>query len=180
MYFPVSNLCKRQVIMLINYEQAKNFIQDIFFAMKNISSIQEILNYIHPLQESLACSIKQASLSNLPIGWIDLDVWQYLINKKPQEMKLGRKILLLEFSNKNSILFTEHCFVDSNSNTIQVQIDFDEHKQSLRLVKKFELFMHHLDEMQTFNNMAVELANDFVNKSIFSLKDYSDISNKEK
>ena len=60
--------------MLINYEQAKNFIQDIFFAMKNISSIQEILNYIHPLQESLGCSIKQASLSNLPLGLIGLDV----------------------------------------------------------------------------------------------------------
>lgn len=167
--------------MLINHEQAKNFIQDICFAMKKFSSIQEIFNYIQPLQESLGCSIKQASLSNLPFGWIELDVWQHLINKKPQEMKLGRKFLLLEFSNKNSILFTEHCFVDSNSNTIQVQIDFDEHKQyqSLRLVKKFELFMHHLDELQTFNNMAVELANDFVNKSNFSLKDYSDISNKE-
>lgn len=161
--------------MLINHEQAKNFIQDICFAMKKFSSIQEIFNYIQPLQESLGCSIKQASLSNLPIGWIELDVWQHLINKKPQEMKLGRKFLLLEFSNKNSILFTEHCFVDSNSNTIQVQIDFDEHKQyqSLRLIKKFELLMHHLDEMQTFNNMAVELANDFVNKSNFSLKDFS-------
>ena len=168
--------------MLINHEQAKNFLQDICFAMKKFSSIQEIFNYIQPLQESLGCSIKQAILSNLPFGWIELDVWQHLINKKPQEMKLGRKFLLLEFSNKNSILFTEHCFVDSNSNTIQVQIDFDEreHKkdQSLRLVKKFELLMHHLDEMQTFNNMAVELANDFVNKSNFSLKDYSDISNK--
>ena len=164
--------------MLINHEQAKNFIQDICFAMKKFSSIQEIFNYIQPLQESLGCSIKQASLSNLPIGWIDLDVWQYLINKKPQEMKLGRKFLLLEFSNKNSILFIEHCFVDSNSNTIQVQIDFDEHNQSLRLFKKFELLMHHLDEMQTFNNMVVELTNDCVKKSNFSLEDYSDISNK--
>ena len=64
-------------------------------------------------------------------------------------MKLGKKFLLLEFSNKNSILFIEHCFVDSNINTIQVQIDFDErkHNQSLRLFKKFELLMHHLDEM---------------------------------
>lgn len=157
--------------MLITYEQAKHFLQDMYSAMKNFSSIQEILDYIQPLQESLGCSIKQASLSNLPLGLIDLDVWQNLINKKPQEMKLGKRFLLLEFSNNNSVLFTEHCFVDSNSNAIQVQIDFDERNQSLRLVKKFELLMHHLDEMYTFNNMAVELANDFIKKSNFDLKD---------
>ena len=68
----------------------------------------------------------------------------------------------MEFQTKNSILFIEHCFTNPSLNEIQVQIDFDG-KQDL--VKKFELFFHHVNEMQTFDNMSVELANYFVKNS---------------
>lgn len=154
--------------MLENLEQAQNFVKNI--TMKNFSSIQEILNHIKDLPETNGCLIKEASLSNLPLGLIEVDIWKQLVSKQPKEMKLGKKFLLLEFSNHKSILFIEHCFVDSIRNTIQVQIDFDDQQ---RLVKNFELFFHHLNEMQTFDNMAVELANDFVKKSNFYLHDYS-------
>lgn len=50
----------------------------------------------------------------------------------------------------------------STLNEIQVQIDFDG-KQDL--IKKFELFFDHVNEIQTLNNMSVELANYFVKHS---------------
>lgn len=128
---------------------------------KNFSSIQEILNYIKDLPEINGCVIKEANLSNLPLGLIEVDVWQQIVSKQTK-LKLGKKFLLLEFSNRNSILFIEHCFTNPILNEIQVQIDFDD-KQDL--VKKFELFFHHVNEMQTFDNMSVELANYFVKNS---------------
>lgn len=90
-----------------------------------------------------------------------MDIWQQIVSKQPK-LKLGKKFLLLEFSNKNSILFIEHCFTNPSFNEIQVQIDFDD-KQDL--VKKFELFYHHVNEMKTFDNMSVELANYLVKNS---------------
>lgn len=146
--------------MLKNLEQAQNFVKNIM--MKNFSSIQEILNHIQDLPEINVCIIKEASLSNLPLGLIEVDIWKQLVSKQPKEMKLGKKFLLLEFSNHKSILFIEHCFVDSSRNKIQVQIDFDDQQ---RLVENFELFFHHVNEMQTLNNMSVELANYFVKHS---------------
>ena len=145
--------------MLKNLEQAQNFVKKI--TIKNFSSIQEILNHIKNLPEINGCVIKEANLSSLPLGLIEVDVWQQIVSKQ-QKLKLGKKFLLLEFSNRNSILFIEHCFVDPSLNEIQVQIDFDG-KQDL--VKKFELFFHHVNEMQTFDNMSVELANYFVKNS---------------
>lgn len=146
--------------MLENLEQAQNFVKNI--AMKNFSSIQEILNHIQDLPEIKGCIIKEANLSSLPLGLIEVDLWQQIVSKQPKEMKLGKKFLLLEFSNHNAILFIEHCFADSSYNTIQIQIDFND-KQDL--VKKFELFFHHVNEIQTFDNMSVELANYFVKNS---------------
>lgn len=145
--------------MLKNLEQAQNFVKNIM--MKNFSSIQEILNHIQDLPEINGCIIKEANLSSLPLGLIEVDIWQQMVSKQPK-LKLGKKFLFLEFSNKNSILFIEHCFTDPSINEIQIQIDFDD-KQDL--VKKFELFFHHVNEMQTFDNMSVELANYFVKNS---------------
>ena len=145
--------------MLKNLEQAQNFVKNI--TMKNFSSIQEILNYIKDLPKINGCVIKEENLSSLPLGLIEVDVWQQIVSKQPK-LKLGKKFLLLEFSNGNSILFIEHCFTNPNLNEIQVQIDFDD-KQDL--VKKFELFFEHVNEIQTLNNMSVELANYFVKHS---------------
>lgn len=145
--------------MLKNLEQAQNFVKNIM--MKNFSSIQEILNHIQDLPEINGCIIKEANLSSLPLVLIEVDIWQQIVSKQPK-LKLGKKFLFLEFSNKNSILFIEHCFTDPSINEIQIQIDFDD-KQDL--VKKFELFFHHVNEMQTLNNMSVELANYFVKHS---------------
>lgn len=145
--------------MLNNCEQAQNFVKNI--TMKSFSSIQEILNYIKDLQETTGCIIKEANLSSLPLGLIEVDVWQQIVSKQPK-LKLGKKFLLLEFLNKNSILFIEHCFTDPSLNEIQIQIDFND-KQDL--AKKFELFFHHVNEMQTFDNISVELANYFVKNS---------------
>lgn len=145
--------------MLKNLEQAQNFVKNI--TMKNFSSIQEIRNYIKDLPKINGCVIKEENLSSLPFGLIEVDIWQQLVNKQPK-LKLGKKFLLLEFSNKNSILFIEHCFTNQSLNEIQVQIDFDG-KQDL--VKKFELFFDHVNEIQTLNNMSVELANYFVKHS---------------
>lgn len=145
--------------MLKNLEQAQNFVKNI--TMKNFSSIQEIRNYIKDLPKINGCVIKEENLSSLPFGLIEVDIWQQLVNKQPK-LKLGKKFLLLEFSNGNSILFIEHCFTNPNLNEIQVQIDFDD-KQDL--VKKFELFFEHVNEIQTLNNMSVELANYFVKHS---------------
>ena len=145
--------------MLKNLEQAQNFVKNI--TMKNFSSIQEIRNYIKDLPKINGCVIKEENLSSLPLGLIEVDVWQQIVSKQPK-LKLGKKFLLLEFSNGNSILFIEHCFTNPNLNEIQVQIDFDD-KQDL--VKKFELFFEHVNEIQTLNNMSVELANYFVKHS---------------
>lgn len=145
--------------MLANREQAQKFVKNI--STNNFSSIQEIRSHIKDLPEINGCVIKEENLSSLPFGLIEVDIWQQLINKQPK-LKLGKKFLLLEFSNKNSILFIEHCFTNPSLNEIQVQIDFDD-KQDL--VKKFELFFDHLNEIQTFNNMSVELANYFVKNS---------------
>ena len=145
--------------MLKNLEQAQNFVKNIM--MKNFSSIQEILNHIKDLPETNGCIIKEANLSSLPLGLIEVNIWQQIVSKQPK-LKLGKKFLLLEFSNKNSILFIEHCFTNPSFNEIQVQIDFDD-KQDL--VKKFELFYHHVNEMQTFDNMSVELTNYLVKNS---------------
>lgn len=145
--------------MLKNLEQAQNFVKNI--TMKNFSSIQEIRNYIKDLPKINGCVIKEENLSSLPFGLIEVDIWQQLVNKQPK-LKLGKKFLLLEFSNKNSILFIEHYFTNPSLNEIQVQIDFDG-KQDL--VKKFELFFDHVNEIQTLNNMSVELANYFVKHS---------------
>lgn len=150
---------KGQSIMLTNREQAQNFVKNIM--MKNFSSIQEILNHIKDLPEINGCVIKEANLSSLPLGLIEVDIWQQIVSKQPK-LKLGKKFLFLEFSNRNSILFIEHCFTDPSLNEIQIQIDFDD-KQDL--VKKFELFFHHVNEMQTLNNMSVELATYFVKYS---------------
>lgn len=145
--------------MLKNLEQAQNFVKNI--TMKNFSSIQEIRSHIKDLPEINGCVIKEENLSSLPLGLIEVDIWQQIVSKQPK-LKLGKKFLLLEFSNGNSILFIEHCFTNPNLNEIQVQIDFDD-KQDL--VKKFELFFEHVNEIQTLNNMSVELANYFVKHS---------------
>ena len=145
--------------MLKNLEQAQNFVKNIM--MNNFSSIQEILNHIQDLPEINGCIIKEANLSSLPLGLIEVDIWQQMVSKQPK-LKLGKKFLFLGFSNKNSILFIEHCFTDPSINEIQIQIDFYD-KQDL--VKKFELFFHHVNEMQTFDNMSVELTNYFVKNS---------------
>lgn len=145
--------------MLANREQAQKFVKNI--STNNFSSIQEIRSHIKDLPEINGCVIKEENLSSLPFGLIEVDIWQQLINKQPK-LKLGKKFLLLEFSNKNSILFIEHCFTNPSINEIQVQIDFDD-KQDL--VKKFELFFDHVNEIQTLNNMSVELANYFVKNS---------------